>query len=297
MKTLSKYAPVIFVLLWSTGFIAAKYILPYAEPFVFLTLRYGLATLFLVGIAKALKEPFRIPKEQVKNSIIIGLFLQVIYIGGVYYAISLGVSAGVSSVVVSMQPILVSLFGITILKESIRPSQSLGLILGFLGVFILLNPKIFQGILALEFSTSGIVASVIALIGTSMGYLLQKRLGSHIPFLPGTTVQFTIATLSFAILSWFLEEWKVQVNIEFIAALSWAVLALSIGSIFLLFFLLKRDSASSVSSLYYLVPSLTALQAFLFFGERIAPIGFLGLFLAVIGTFLVTRKSSISMQS
>jgi len=133
-------------------------------------------------------------------------------------------------------------------------------------------------------------ASLIALIGTTAGYLLQKKGGSDIPFLPGTAIQFATAACAFTISALLFEDWQVDFNIRFIAALSWFVLALSIGSIFLLFFLLRNESASSVSSLYYLVPPLTALQAYLLFGEVIAPIGFLGLFLAVSGTILVTYK-------
>ena len=110
--------------------------------------------------------------------------------------------------------------------------------------------------------------------------------------LPGTAVQFATATISFVIAAFLFEDLSVDFNLQFLAALSWFVLALSIGSIFLLFFLLRNESASSVSSLYYLVPPLTALQAYILFGEKIAPIGFLGLFFAVFGTILVTYKKA-----
>jgi drug/metabolite transporter (DMT)-like permease len=290
VKTLTRYTPLIFVALWSTGFVGAKYIIPYAQPFVFLTMRYALATAILILIAKVLREPLRISREHVIQSIKVGLFLQVIYIGGVFYSVSHGVSAGVTSVIVSMQPIVVSVLGVRILNEPLNLRKISGLLLGFLGVFILLNPKIIEGVIDFQFSTAGMTASLIALIGTTAGYLLQKKGGSDIPFLPGTAIQFATAACAFAISALLFEDWQVDFNIRFIAALSWFVLALSIGSIFLLFFLLRNESASSVSSLYYLVPPLTALQAYLLFGEKIAPVGFLGLFLAVSGTLLVTYK-------
>lgn len=292
MNKLSRGAPILFTALWSTGFVGAKYILPYAEPFVFLTIRYALATIILIAIAKAIREPLRITKDQVIQSIKVGVFLHVIYIGGVFYGISLGVSAGVTAVIVSLQPILVSVIAFRILNEDLGLKKIAGLTLGLAGVFLLLAPKIFQGVCEIQFSSVGIFASVLALIGTTTGYLLQKKGGSEIPFLPGTAVQFAIATLLFALAGGLFEGWSIKINFQFLLALAWIVLALSIGSIFLLFFLLKRGSASSVSSLYYLVPPLTAIQAYFFFGEVISPIGLIGMLFAALGTILVTTSGN-----
>jgi drug/metabolite transporter (DMT)-like permease len=290
MKLLEKYVPIVFVLLWSTGFVGAKYILPYAEPFVFLTIRYASAAIILVLIAKALREPLRITRAQVQQSVLVGIFLQVIYIGGVFYAVSLGLPAGVTAVIVSLQPVLVSVLAFRLLNEGLTLRKVSGLLLGLIGVLLLLLPKIFQGNFNLEFPEIGILSSVLALIGTTTGYLLQKKGGSEIPFLPGTAVQFVTATILFALAGIIFEDWTIKVNFQFILALSWIVLALSIGSIFLLFYLLKHDSASSVSSLYYLVPPLTAVQAYFFFGERFTLIGLLGMAMAAIGTLLVTSS-------
>jgi drug/metabolite transporter (DMT)-like permease len=292
VKALTRFAPVIFVLLWSTGFVGAKYVLPYSEPFVFLTIRYALAMTTLLIVARVMKEPLKISRAQVIQSIKVGVFLQVVYIGGVFYAISLGVSAGVTSVLVSIQPILVSVLAVKFLNEKLGTRKIFGLILGFTGVLLLLLPKLFQGVFAFGYSGLGIVSGVLALLGTTTGYLLQKKGGSDIPFLPGTAVQFATATVLFALASTLFEEWKITTSFQFFLALSWIVFALSIGSIFLLFYLLKNDSASSVSSLYYLVPPLTAIQAYLFFRERITWIGLLGMGLAAIGTLLVTSKKS-----
>ena len=272
----------------------AKYILPYAEPFVFLTIRYASAAIILFLLAKALREPLRISREQVKQSVKVGIFLQVIYIGGVFYAISLGLPAGVTAVVVSLQPILVSVLAVKFLNENLGLMKILGLLLGFSGVLFLMLPRIFQGEFNLEFPAVGIISSVLALLGTTTGYLLQKKGGGEIPFLPGTAIQFVTATILFAILGLLFEDWNIEINLQFVLALAWIVLALSIGSIFLLFYLLKHDSASSVSSLYYLVPPLTALQAFLIFDEKIAGVGLFGMVLAALGTVLVTRKPRVS---
>ena len=292
MKVLTRFAPVIFVLLWSTGFVGAKYILPYAQPFVFLTIRYALAMTTLIIVARVMKEPLKISRAQVIQSIKVGVFLQVVYIGGVFYAISLGVSAGVTSVLVSIQPILVSVLAVKFLNEKLGTRKIFGLILGFTGVLLLLLPKLFQGVFTIGYSGLGIVSGVLALLGTTTGYLLQKKGGSDIHFLPGTAIQFATATVLFALASTLFEEWKITTSFQFFLALLWIVFALSIGSIFLLFYLLKNDSASSVSSLYYLVPPLTAIQAYLFFRERITWMGLLGMGLAAIGTLLVTSEKS-----
>jgi len=291
MARVKTFAPVIFVLLWSTGFVGAKYILPYAEPFVFLTIRYFFATLILVLIAKAMGESLRITWPQVKQSMLVSVFLHVIYIGGVFYAVFIDIPAGITAVIVSLQPILVSVLAIPLLGEKLSYRQVFGLLLGFVGILFLLSPKLLEGDLSTGFSTLGIICCVIALLGTTIGYLLQKKGGADIPFLAGTAVQFATSTVIFALASVIFEPLKVNVTLEFVLALSWIVLALSIGSIFLLFYLLRNDSASSVSSLYYLVPPLAAVQAYFFFDERIKGIGLVGMALAALGTLIVTRNS------
>jgi len=243
-------------------------------------------------IAKAIGESLSLTRNQVWQSISVGVFLQVIYIGGVFYAVHLGVPAGITSAIVSLQPIVVSVLAVKFLGEKIRWVQAGGLILGLLGVSLLLLPKVFSGDFSPNFSGVGILSCFLALSGTTAGYLLQKKSGTDIPFLPGTAVQFAAATVIFALAATFTEEWKVEVTTEFLLALAWIVIALSIGSIFLLFYLLKHDSASSVSSLYYLVPPLTAIEAFVLFREKISPIGLFGMALAALGTILVTRKAS-----
>ena len=294
MNAIRAITPLIFVLLWSTGFIGAKYILPYAEPFVFLTIRYFFATLILVALAKILKESLKISKAAIKQSMIVAVFLHVIYIGGVFYAVFIDIPAGITAVIVSLQPILVSLLAIPLLGERLSYRQVFGLALGFIGVLFLLSPKLFEGDLSTGFSIFGIISCVLALLGTTGGYLLQKKGGTDIPFLAGTAVQFATSTIIFAIAAVIFEPLTVDITLEFVLALTWIVVALSIGSIFLLYYLLRRDSASSVSSLYYLVPPLTALQAYFFFDEKIKGIGLIGMVLAALGTLIVTRNSKVA---
>lgn len=290
MLLIKRFAPGIFVLLWSTGFVGAKYILPYASPFTFLAIRYFFATIILVALAKLANETLRISKAQIKESVLVSVFLHVLYIAGVFYAVHLGVSAGIAAVIVSLQPIFVSLIAIPMFGEKLRVVQIAGLLLGLIGVALLLLPRVFKGDYSSSFSALGLFSCFLALVGTTVGYLLQKRTGSGIPFLSGTAVQYAAATAIYFVLAVTFEDRTVIVNLRFILALTWIVMALSIGSIFLLFFMLRTDSASTVSSLYYLVPPSTAIQAYILFGERIGLIGILGMGLAALGVLLVTKE-------
>jgi drug/metabolite transporter (DMT)-like permease len=290
-KQLERFAPALFVFLWSTGFVGAKYIVPYADPFTFLTIRYVIAATILIAIAALLKQPLKLTRDQVIASVAVGLLLHVIYIGGVFYAVSLGVSAGISAVIVSIQPVLVSILAVPLLGERIRSIQVVGLVLGVAGIALLLLPKVFQGDYSSAISEVGIVICVIALLGTSAGYLVQKKLGSDIPFLTGTGMQYVVSAVVFALLSALTEDQRVEWSPEFLFGLAWIVLMLSIGSIVLLYEMLRAGSASKVSSLYYLVPPVAAIQAYFLFDEVIPPIGILGMALAGLGVVLVMRQT------
>ena len=291
-KQLERYAPALFVFLWSTGFIGAKYIVPYAEPFTFLAIRYVLAAAILFAIAYAFKQPLKLNREQFKASFAVGMLLHVIYIGGVFYAVSLGVSAGISAVIVSIQPVLVSLLAVPLLGERLRWVQVVGLFLGVAGIALLLLPKVFQGDYTASTSLVGIFICVIALLGTSGGYLVQKKMGSDIPFLSGTGAQYAVSAIAFAVLSFATEEQIIEWVPAFLFGLAWIVLMLSIASIVLLYGMLRTGSASKVSSLYYLVPPTAAIQAYFLFGEVISPVGIIGMALAGLGVVLVMKQST-----
>ena len=286
-----KVMPWFFVVLWSSGFVAAKYVHEYAEPFTFLTLRYTLSALFLVGVAAVQRQRWTLTRRQVRDSAITGLLLHTVYIGGVFYAISLGVSAGITSVIVSMQPVLVALLAIPVLGEKFKAVEGVGLLLGVIGVAMLLLPKMFQGDMTPQFSTVGIISCVVALLGTTGGYLAQKRTGAGIPFVTGTAVQYAVTAGAYLLLSLATEDQQIDWKPQFLLATAWIVLALSIGSIFMLFELLKSGSAAGVSSLYYLVPPSAAIQAYFLFHETIPPIGLVGMGLAALGVMLVMRAT------
>jgi drug/metabolite transporter (DMT)-like permease len=279
-------APAVFVLLWSTGFVGAKYGLPYAAPFTFLAVRLLIAAVLLAVLALVLRTPAPRGRTQWGRSALTGVLLHAGYLGGVFWAISRGFPAGVSSVVVSLQPVLVAALAGTVLGETLRRVQWVGLVVGVVGVGLVLAP----GLAAADgVPVSGLLSCLVALGAGTAGTLHQKRHGGGIPLLGGTAVQYAAAGVLLGVLALSTEDTTVEWTPRFVAALAWLVLALSIGAVLLLLVLLRRGSASGVSSLFYLVPPATAVEAYLLFGETLAPVSVLGIVVAAVGVALVVR--------
>jgi drug/metabolite transporter (DMT)-like permease len=281
---LQKFAPFLFVLLWSTGFVGAKYGLPYADPFIFLSVRVLIAAVLLLVLVRLMKMPIKIGKSAVSRSFLIGFFLHACYLGGVFYSISQGMPAGVAAVVTSLQPVLVSIFAVRILGEKLLPRQLVGLLLGLVGVFLVLGPTLDSQIPAVA-----IVAIVVALIGSTTATLLQKKIGSDIPLVAGTAYQYLFSGAVLGAVAIGSGNLDLAWDLKFTAAFIWLVLVLSVGAILLLLWLLNSGSAASVSSLFYLVPPATAIEAFFLFGEKVNTQGFLGIGITALGVWLVIR--------
>jgi drug/metabolite transporter (DMT)-like permease len=281
---LQKFAPLLFVLLWSTGFVGAKYGLPFADPFVFLSVRVLIAAALLFVLVRVMKMPILIGKSAIMRSSLIGFFLHACYLGGVFYAISQGLPAGVAAVVTSLQPVLVSLIAVKVLGERLRSTQVAGLLLGLVGVFLVLGPTFDSHI-----PTAGIVAIVVALIGSTSATLLQKKIGADIPLVAGTAYQYLFSGVVLGAIAIATRETNITWNLRFTAAFIWLLLVLSVGAILLLLWLLNTGSAASVSSLFYLVPPATAIEAFFLFGEKVNTQGFLGIGVTALGVWLVIR--------
>jgi len=279
---LSRFAPVLFVLLWSTGFIGAKYGLPFADPFIFLSVRVLIAALILFAIAAVMKSPIAIGASAITRSSVIGFFLHACYLGGVFYSISKGLPAGVAAVVTSLQPVLVSLLAVKVLGEQLKTKQVVGLILGLIGVVLVLGPSFEQDIPA-----SGVIGILVALIGSTAATLLQKKIGADVPLISGTAYQYLASGLVLGIAAVATGGTRIQWSGQFIVAFVWLIAVLSVGAILLLLWLLNTGSAASVSSLLYLVPPATALEAFLLFGEKVNTQGFLGIGITALGVWLV----------
>ncbi len=283
--TLARFAPALFVLLWSTGFVGAKYGLPYADPFVFLSVRILLAAALLFALAKLMKMPIRIGSTAVVRSGLIGFFLHACYLGGVFYSIAQGLPAGVAAVVTSLQPVLVSVLAVKVLGEKLRTGQMIGLLTGLIGVILVLGPSIDTKI-----PTPAIVAILVALMGSTTATLLQKKMGADIPLISGTAYQYLFSGCVLGVIAIATQETSITWNLRFTASFVWLVLVLSVGAILLLLWLLNTGSAASVSSLFYLVPPATAIEAFFLFGEKVNTQGFLGIGITALGVWLVMRR-------
>ena len=286
---LKKFAPSVFVLLWSTGFIGVKYGIPYAPPFYFLAIRMAIAALLLFIAISFLRKSQPITRSIIWPSTMIGLTLHGAYLGGCFFAVSRGMPAGVAALIVSLQPVLVSLFAAKYLNEPLSARAVFGLILGLIGLVVVLLPRI-STTATNTISLVAIGASAIGLLGGTAGTILQKKYGGVIPTLAGTSIQYAATAVVLLTLALIFEKPEIQWTAKFVGALTWLVLALSFGAILLLFFLLSHGSAASVSSLYYLVPAATAIEAYFFFDEHISPVSLLGTLITVVGVWLVVSK-------
>lgn len=277
--------PVFFVFLWSTGFIVAKFGLPYAPPLMFLLLRFTGVLALLLPAVLLMKAPW--PAGKMGHVALAGILLQAGYLSGVWVAIKLGMPAGVTALIVGMQPILTAVSA-PLIGESVRPRQWLGLLFGLAGVALVVYAKITM----IGLSFAAIALCVFALLSITAGTMYQRRFCPQFDLRTGTIVQFAasfIVVWPFAV--YFEEFADIQWTPRFLGALAWAVLALSIAAIFLLFALIRRSDATKVTSLLYLTPPTTAVMAWLMFGEAFSALGVAGMALAVTGVIFVVKQT------
>ncbi len=287
MKILERYAPGIFVIIWASGFVVAKYAFRSSDVIFFLSVRLLIAAAILAVITKAMKQSLRLTRRDFYASLAIGIALHAIYLGGVWQAIAEGSPSGIASVITSLQPVLVSVIAIKLLNEPLSRRQLLGLFLGLIGVLLVLEPAFSR---AGEMTILALILLIAALSGSTSATLMQKRLGHSIPLLAGTTYQFLIAGVVLGIYSFVVCKTSIDWNLESALAMSWAVIVTSIIAILLLLWMLTRGSAARVSSLLYLVPPTTAIQAFILFGEKLNPQAIIGIAMTALGVALVQKR-------
>lgn len=276
--------PAFFVLLWSTGFIAAKYGLPYAPPYAFLAWRFVLVAAFMTAVAALTRAPWPRAAREYVDLAVVAILVHALYLGGVFVSIDGGMAAGTSAMLVGLQPILTVLIAWQWMREDVSARQWAGLALGLAGVYFVVRHKIdFGGDL------HGLLPSGIALVGISVGTLYQKRHCAHIDLRSGAAVQFIVCAVVFAPLAWLVDARPVQWTGSFLFALSWSVIVLSVGAISLLYWLLRHGAAANVARLFYLVPPVTALEAYLLFGEKLDAWALIGMALIALGVVLARR--------
>ncbi len=279
-------APMLFVLLWSTGFIGARFGLPYIEPLTFLSVRMIFVVLIMLGIALAVRARWPNPRE-VAHSLAAGSLVHGLYLGGVFIAISQGVPAGISALIPGLQPILTSTIANRFMGERVSPLQWAGLVLGLVGVVMVLHDRQMMA----DASVLGWVASFGSLIGITLGTLYQKRFCGGIDWRAGNTVQYIGACLLFSIGAFVFETRVIHWTGELIFAMAWLVFVLSIAAVGLMYWLIRRSAATGFASLFYLVPAVTALEAYFLFGEKLDALSIAGMVVCAVGVFLVNRRS------
>jgi drug/metabolite transporter (DMT)-like permease len=282
-------APALFVLLWSTGFIGARYGLPYIEPLTFLAVRMVFTVLIMAGIALA--GGARWPHvNEAGHSLVAGSLVHGLGLGGVFTAISQGVPAGISALIMGLQPILTSTVANRFMGEKVTRLQWLGLALGLVGVLLVLHDRN----IVLAGSVLGWVANFLALIGLTLGTLYQKRYCGGIDWRTGNLIQYAGVGVLFTLGAFAFETREIQWTGELILAMAWLVLVLSIAAVALLYWLIRRSPATGFASLFYLVPVVTAFVAYILFDERLDSISMLGMLICVGGVALVNRGTSSS---
>ncbi len=287
MKKLASAAPWIFTIIWSSGFVVAKYAFTDGDSLYFLALRLLLAAAILFLLTLFFRQTLLLSKSEFAATVLIGLSLHGLYLGGVWYAIELGAPAGLSSVITSLQPILVSLLAVRLLSEPLTKRQILGLFFGLSGVVLVVLPKLTG---ASAFTAESLSLLVVALIGSTIATLLQKKIGHSIPLMIGTTYQFLVAGIAMLLISIARGRTRFELTHTSFWTMTWAVLVTSIAAVLLLLWLLNHGSAAKVSSLLYLVPPMAVLQGYILFQEKVQAMGIVGIGLTALGVALVIQS-------
>jgi drug/metabolite transporter (DMT)-like permease len=282
----ARAAPAIFVVLWSTGFIGTKYVLRGAEPLTYLAIRMAVVVALMAVIA-LIARPQWPDRAGIGHSIVAAILVHGFYLGGTAIAIAHSIPAGLSALIPGLQPILTSTLANRWFGERVTPLQWGGLLLGLTGVVLILHNRPMSGD-----AGWGWLASGVSLVSITLGTLYQRRYCGKIDWRSGNLVQYVAVTIFYVAAAWLFETNEVHWTREFVLALAWLAIMLSIGSIGLLYWLIRRSAATSVASLFYLVPGVTAVMAYLLFGEQLDKVAITGMVACAAAVFLVNRRAA-----
>jgi drug/metabolite transporter (DMT)-like permease len=282
------FAPWIFVLLWSTGFVAARYATEDTAPLTFLAVRMVIAALLLAAIAIS-RVATRVDRAMVPWVLLAGIGMHVLYLGGVFVAIDRGLPSGVSALISGLHPVLTALASRRVLGERLMRVQWIGVTLGFSGVIAVVVDRLITHATGITVMT--MVASAVSVIGMSGGTLIQRKKCATMPLLWGTVLQYAGAGVVLLIVGTLWDGFHFHVTARSTFALAWAVVVLSLAAVILMLWLLQRRAASQVTSLFFLTPALSAVEGAILFSERLGVLALVGLVISLIGVALVTRKA------
>ena len=292
------FLPVLFIILWSSAFVAGKAGVQHATPFAFLALRFIIVALLFAAVAMGVflwkktrstasdaeHADAKASKQPVYATALVGLLIHGCYLGSTFFAMANGLGAGLAALIASAQPLLTTALAVFLFGEMPRPIQWAGIFIGFGGVIVVLSPSL--GVTAPLFA---VLVCVFGLIAITTGTLVQKRIGKSIKLLKSNIIQASAASGFFLILITTIETPAMNFVPEFFFALAWQVLAVSTGAYVILMILIKRNSVTATTSLMFLVPPVTAIIAFFIFGEPLTPVTIIGFLMASTGVFLVTN--------
>jgi drug/metabolite transporter (DMT)-like permease len=277
-----------FVLLWSTGFVVAHYGTNDAGPFTFLAVRLAIAAVVLAIAAAASGAP-RPTSIQIRWSMVTGTLMHAVYLGGVFVAIDQGLPSGVSALIAGLHPVVTSLLGGRVLGERLRRVQWMGVALGFAGVVAVVVDRLIAR--SSGITTWPLLASALSTLGMSAGTLIQRKRCATVPLLWGTVVQYAASAAVLLVLAGAVEQFDITFTRQTVFAMVWAVVVLSIAAVLIMLWLLQRQAAAKVSSLFFLTPALSTIEGAILFDERLGELAVMGLVVALTGVALVTRPA------
>jgi drug/metabolite transporter (DMT)-like permease len=284
-----RLVPVLFVVIWATGFIGARYAMPYAEPFAFLAARFGTTFVLFVALAWWLGSP-RLATGTALNAAGAGALIHGLYLGGVFWAVDHGLPAGLTSLIIGLQPLLTAILAGPLLGERVEARHWTGIAVGLAGLALVLGPKL--GDLSGGVTAANIAACAAGAFSIALGTIWQKRTMPGADLVSATKWQYLGATIPVLLLALAVETGAYDPTPELIGAFVWSVLVLSVGAILLLMLMMRDGAMTEVASLFYLVPAVTALMSFALFGERLTAIQLAGMAVTMLGVWLATRRGS-----
>jgi drug/metabolite transporter (DMT)-like permease len=285
------FAPAIFVVLWSTGWISARYAAPHADPLWFLTIRFSCAAIAIALFAFAVRAPWPRGRTAWLHGIVSGVLLHGIYLAGVWWAVKHGLSASISGLLAALQPLLTALLAPYLLNEKITARQWIGVAVGFLGVMLVLSPKLGAALGGDgEAAWAALGVNIIGMLAVTAGSFYQKRFVAAADLRTVTSVQYVGALIIVAPLALATEPLFFDHSLEIYLVLAWSVLVLSVFGFTIMLLMINRGEVTRVSALIYLVPSTVAVMAWLLFGEVLNAVQIGGMLLTAVGVYLATRK-------
>jgi drug/metabolite transporter (DMT)-like permease len=288
-QSLARVAPAIFVVLWSTGFIIARYATADAGPLTFLSVRMFCAAGLLWLIATGLRAP-RMARSDWSAATIVGTFMHAIYLGGVFVAIDLGLPSGLSALIAGLHPVATSVAARVFLREQLSQKQIVGVFLGLIGVCAVVVEKLEDANGGV--TTAAMIAMMVSIFGLTVGTLVQRALGKEMPLLRGTGTQYLVSGVVLALVSGISENWQFEITSNTVFSMLWAVVVLSLGAVLLMMMLLSRHNAAKVSSLFFLTPALSTIEGAILFDERLGVLALIGLVVAIVGVRLTMQTAT-----